>query len=331
MTRVVRFHETGSPDVLKIEDLAIGAPGPGELKVKVEAIGLNRAEAMFRAGAYLEAPTLPARIGYEASATVLALGEGVTGHAVGDAVSVIPAFSMNAYGVYADEAIVPAYGVLKRPPGLSTVECAGVWMAYLTAWGALIEIGGLKAGEAAIITAASSSVGIASIQTANAVGATSIAVTRTRAKAADLKAAGAAHVIVTDEQDLSAEVMRITEGRGARVAFDPVAGPQLMKLAEAAAPGGIIIEYGALSTEATPYPLFLSLLKALSIRGYTLFEFNGNAARLATAEAFILGGIKAGTLKPVIARTFPLSQIADAHRYLESNQQFGKVVVTTDA
>ena len=331
MARVVRFHATGAPEVMQIEQLDVGAPGPGELKVRIEAIGLNRAEAMFRAGAYLEAPVLPARIGYEASATVLALGEGVTGYAVGEAISVIPAFSMNAYGVYADEAIVPAYGLRKRPAGLSPVEAAGVWMAYLTAWGALIEIAGLKAGEAAIITAASSSVGIASIQTANAVGATSIAVTRTRAKVADLKAAGAAHVIVTDEQDLSAEVMRITGGKGARVAFDPVGGPQLMKLAEAAAPGGIIIEYGALSTEATPYPLFLSLLKALTIRGYTLFEFNGSGERLATAEAFILAGLKAGTLKPVIAKTFPLSQIADAHRYLESNQQFGKVVVTTDA
>ncbi len=134
MSRVVRFHQTGSPDVLQIEDLSIGAPGPGEVKVKVEAIGLNRAEAMFRAGAYLEAPTLPARIGYEASAIVLALGEGVTGYTVGEAISVIPAFSMNAYGVYADEAIVPVYGLRKRPAGLRPVDAAGVWMAYLTSW-----------------------------------------------------------------------------------------------------------------------------------------------------------------------------------------------------
>jgi len=330
MSRVVRFHSTGAPDVLQIEQLDVGAPGPGELKVRIEAIGLNRAEAMFRAGAYLEPPQLPARIGYEASAVVLALGAGVTGYAVGEPISVIPAFSMNKYGVYADEAIVPAYGVLKRPKGLNAVESAAVWMAYLTAWGALIEIGQLKAGEAAVITAASSSVGIASIQTANAVGATSIAVTRTRAKAAQLMAAGAAHVIVTDEQDLSAEVMRITNGVGARVAFDPVGGPGLMKLAEAASQNGIILEYGALSTEPTPYPLFLALLKALSVRGYTLFEFNGNADRLALAEKFILDGIAAGKLKPVIAKTFPLSQIAEAQRYMESNQQFGKIVVTTE-
>jgi NADPH:quinone reductase-like Zn-dependent oxidoreductase len=104
MSRVVRFHQTGGPEVLKIEDLEVGVPGPSEIRVRVEAIGLNRAEANFRSETYLDQPRLPARLGYEASGIVEALGNGVQGFKIGDAVSVIPAFSMNDYGVYAEQA-----------------------------------------------------------------------------------------------------------------------------------------------------------------------------------------------------------------------------------
>ncbi len=236
MARVVRFHRTGGPEVLQIEDLEVGDPGPGEVKIRVEAIGLNRAEAMFRSGTYLEEPRLPARLGYEASGVVEVLGPGVAGLKPGDPISVIPAFSLNKYGVYAEEAIVPASAVVKRPAGLRAVEAAAVWMAYPTAYGALISIGEVALGDGVLIPAASSSVGLAAIQIANAVGAVPIATTRTAEKRERIRQAGAAHVIVTNDQDLVAEVMRITQGKGARVIFDPVAGPWIEKLAQAAAP-----------------------------------------------------------------------------------------------
>ena len=328
MTRVVRFHRTGGPEVMQFDDLPVGDPGRGEMRVRVEAIGLNRAEAMFRSGAYLERPRLPARLGYEASATVEALGEGVNGFAPGDAVSVIPAFSMNDYGVYADAAIVPAYGVVQRPNGASPIEAAAVWMAYLTAWGALIDIGKLGQGEAVIIPAASSSVGLAAIQVANSVGAISIATTRMRVKAAALQAAGAAHVIVTSEQDVVAEVNEATGGKGARLAFDPVGGPQVEKLAEAMSSHGILFVYGALAILPTPFPVIAAMQKALTLRGYTLFEYVQDKERLARASAFIEDGLAGGRLKPVIAKAFTLDEIVDAHRYMESNEQFGKIVVT---
>ncbi len=328
MTRVVRFHRTGGPEVMQFDDLPVGNPGRGEMRVRIEAIGLNRAEAMFRSGAYLEPPRLPARLGYEASAIVEALGDGVNGFAPGDSVSVIPAFSMNDYGVYADTAIVPAYGVVKRPNGASAIEAAAVWMAYLTAWGALIDIGKLGQGDAVIIPAASSSVGLAAIQVANSVGAISIATTRTRAKAAALRKAGAAHVIATSEQDLVAEVDRATGGKGARIVFDPVAGPQVEKLAEAMSPHGILFIYGALATAPTPFPVIAAMQKTLTLRGYTLFEFVRDKERLARASAFIEVGLAAGRLKPVVARTFTLDEIIEAHRYMESNEQLGKIVVT---
>ena len=124
MSRVVRFHRLGGPEVLQIEELPDRPLNEGELRVRVEAIGLNRAEQMFRSGAYLEQAALPAHNGYEASAVVLELGPGVSGFAVGEPVSVIPAFSLNAYGVYAEVAVVPAYAVGKRPKGLSAIDAA---------------------------------------------------------------------------------------------------------------------------------------------------------------------------------------------------------------
>lgn len=313
---------------MQIEDVALRTPGAGEMRVRIEAIGLNRAEAMFRSGAYLEQPSFPSSNGYEASAIVAELGPGVTGFKAGDAVSVIPAFSLTKYGVYADEAIVPAYAVYKRPAGLSAVESAAVWMAYLTSYGALVDIAHVAKGDAVIITAASSSVGIAAIQIVNSLGGLAIAATRTRAKAAELKAHGAAHVIVTDEEDLAAEVKRITSGKGARVAFDPAAGPAIVKLAEAASQGGIIIEYGALSPDPTPFPLFPVLAKGLTLRGYTLFEFVPIAEKMQAAAAFIYDGFAKGAFTPVVAKVFKLEEIVEAHRYLESNAQLGKVVVT---
>jgi NADPH:quinone reductase-like Zn-dependent oxidoreductase len=327
MTRTVRFHQIGGPEVLQIETLDVGEPGPGEIRIRVETIGLNRAEGSFRAGRYLETPVLPARIGYEAAGIVEALGNGVQGFVAGDAICVIPAFSLNQYGVYAERAIVPASAVVKRPQGLSAIEAAAIWMPYLTAYGALIDIGRLGKGDAVIIQAASSSVGLAAIQIANSVGAVPIATTRTGAKKTALLEAGAAHVIAAQEQDLAAEVMRITEGRGARIVFDPVAGPGVETLAQAMSPGGTLFVYGNLSGQPTPFPR-LMLKNGLNMRGYLLFELTQDAERLKRAQDFITRGLAAGRFKPVIAKTFAFDEIVDAHRYQESNEQFGKIVVT---
>ena len=328
MARVVRFHETGGPEVLRIEQVEVPPPGKDEVRIRVHALGLNRAEAMFRSGQYIYTPRLPSRLGYEAAGTVEAIGAGVTGVKLGEAVSTVPAFSLNDYGVYGDVATVPAAAVAKHPASLSWVEAAAVWMQYATAYGALIDIAALEAGDTLLIPAASSSVGIAAIQIASMVGATPVALTRGGRKREALLDVGAAEVIATEEQDLVAEVRRITGGKGARVVFDPVGGPTVAKLTAAMARRGILFQYGMLSTEPTPLPLADVLHKSLTIRGYVLFEITNDPRRLERAKQFIIDGLAAGKLKPVIARTFPLDQIVAAHRYLESNQQIGKIVVT---
>jgi NADPH:quinone reductase-like Zn-dependent oxidoreductase len=330
MTTTVRFHEPGGPQVLRLEDVDTGEPGPGELLVRVEAIGLNRAEALFRAGAYIEpVKAFPALLGAEAAGTVEAAGPGVTGFAEGEPVSVVPAFSMNDYGVYAEKAIVPAAAVLRRPEGLDAVGGAAVWMPYLTAYGALVETGGMRAGDTVVLTAASSSVGLAAIQVAVRAGARPIAVTRSPAKKEALLKAGADEVIVTRGHDVAAPVLELTGGRGARFVFDAVAGPGVTDLARAVAPGGTLIEYGALSGEPTPYPGFELGMPALNMRTYTLHETTRDAARLRRAEAFVASGLRSGAFTPAVDRVFGLHEIVEAHRYLEAGAQIGKIVVTT--
>ena len=329
MARTVRFHEIGGPEVMRLEDLETGEPGPGEVRIRVEAIGVNRAEALFRSDNYIEpVKRLPARLGSEAAGVVEAVGPDVTGFEEGQAVSSVPAFSQNDYGVYAERAIVPAAALLHRPGGVDAVSGAAVWMPYLTAYGALVEVGGMRAGDVVALNAASSGVGLAAIHTANRAGATPIAVTRTAAKRERLLKEGAAEVIVSDEEDVTARLLALTGGKGVEYVFDAVAGPGVTGLARAVAPGGTLLLYGALSGQPTPYPGFDLGMPALNVRTYTVLETTKDPGRLRRAEAFVVSGLRTGAFRPVVDRLFPLEDIAGAHRHLESGTRFGKIVVT---
>jgi NADPH:quinone reductase-like Zn-dependent oxidoreductase len=328
MSRVVRIHEHGGPEVLRLEELEVGRPGAGEVRVRIEAIGLNRSEAAFRAGLYPVKPKLPTLMGYEAAGVVEQLGEGVSGFAAGDRVCVLPTYRLGEYGVYAEQAIVPARSLLPVPPALGKIEAASIWMQYLTAL-AIIEVAHATVGDHVIIRAASSSVGLAAIQLANWAGAVPIAATRRATKSQALLAHGARHVIATEESDLVAEVMKITGGKGARIVFDPVGGPYVDTLAQAMAVDGVLFIYGGLSGQPTMHPHWPAAFKNLSIRGWVASTIWNHPERFARAKELILSGLAGGQLKAVIAKTFPLAQIVEAHRYLESNQQLGKIVVTT--
>jgi NADPH:quinone reductase-like Zn-dependent oxidoreductase len=326
--KIVQFHQTGAADVLQIDQLPLPEPAAGEVRLRVKAIGLNRAEVMFRMGRYLVAPTLPSKLGYEASGTVEAIGAGVDSHWLGKTVSTVPAFPADRYGVYGEVAIVPAGALAEYPQKLSYKEGTSIWMQYLTAYGALIAQGNAAQADFVLITAASSSVGLAAIEIVKAEGGISIATTRTSSKKQELLALGADHVIATEEEDLVARVQQITGGKGARIIFDPVAGKSLEQLARAAAQGGIIFEYGALASDPTPYPLFAALSKHLTIKGYTLFEVVSDPEMFAKAKQYVFDHLESGDFKPRVDKTFPLSEIVEAHRYMESNAQIGKIVVT---
>jgi NADPH:quinone reductase-like Zn-dependent oxidoreductase len=328
MSRTIKFAQPGGPEVLEFIEVEAPPPGPREVRIKVKAIGINRADSMWRNDKYVKSPILPAGLGYDAAGVVDAVGNDVTDFTVGDKVSTIPAFSLNKYSTYGEVILAPDHAVVKHPELLSFVEAASVWMMFLTAYGALVFDAQVKAGDFVIIPAASSSVGLAAIQIANYAGATPIAMTRTSEKKQRLHEAGAQHVIATQEQDMLAEVMRITDGNGARVAFEPVGGPDFAKLIAALTFQGIAYIYGALSEDSTLIPVLEMIRKMPTVKGYSIRLVTGDVDRRKAAVEYVTKGLASGALKPVIDRTFKFDEMVEVHRYLENSGQFGKIVVT---
>jgi len=327
MSRVIGFTQYGGPEVLTYTDTDVPAPSDNEVRIQVKAIGLNRAESMWRKGAYVEPVHLPARLGYESAGIVEAVGSKVTHVSVGDRVSTVPSFSLNDYGMYGELVLAPAHAVVGLPDFVSFDQGTAIWNVFITPYGALIENGLLKPGDFVLIPAASSAVGLGTIQIVNCAGATAIAMTRTRVKRDELFKAGAAHVIVTDEQDLVAEVNSITDGRGVNIVFEPVGGANFPKLIDALTPGGTVFIYGALAEDITPLPLLSIIYKQPIIRGYNLFSTTTDAARQKAATDFIFKGLESGQLKTEIAANFAFDDMVAAHRELEKNQHLGKIVV----
>jgi NADPH:quinone reductase-like Zn-dependent oxidoreductase len=327
IAKTVVFQQTGAPEVLKIESLEVPQPGAQEVRIQVKSIGLNRADAMYRQGMYIENPVFPAKLGYEAAGIIEAVGSEVSNVSVGDVVNVVPGFSLHNYSSYGQYILMPAYAVHKYPSILSYNEAASLWTSYSTMYGMLVNSGKLQTGEFVVINAASSSAGLAAIQITNYVGGIPIALTTSPKKKEALLKAGAAHVIVTSEEDIAAEVLKITNHIGAHIILDPVVGAKFSTLLSSVAEHGKVFVYGALSAEPASFPAFDVLMKTSTIRGYSAIEVLGNIEVLLQAITFIDKGVTEGKLKPIIDKVFELDQIVDAHNYLESNQQFGKIVV----
>lgn len=330
MPKVIRFHRVGNPDVLQFDNIEVSVPKANEVQIQVKAIGINRAEVMYRTGQYVIEPEFPAKLGYEAAGVVSAVGTDVSEFSVGDRVSVIPAFSFAEYGMYGEVVNAPAHALVKIPDNINYHDAAATWMMFTTAYGALINMGNLSAGDTVIIGAAASSVGLAAIQIANMVGATSIALTRSLKKEALLQAAGATHVLLSDAPDFVDRVSVITKGKGARIVFDPVGGPNAQNLMRSLSFDGIFYQYGALDPRDISVPVMDILVKHLTIRGYELFEITNNPQKLEEAKTYITRGLASGALRPIIDRVFSFEEIAEAHRYMEAGDQVGKIVVTLD-
>jgi NADPH:quinone reductase-like Zn-dependent oxidoreductase len=261
VSKVVRFHKFGPAEVLRIEDIEIRDPGPNELRIKVAAIGLNFAEVMWRQNEYIETPILPSGLGYEVSGCVEKLGPDVKDFKVGDKIATFPAHNQGLYSSYGELVIMPASSVTRYPERLSEIEAAGYLMAYLTGYFALHTLAKLNSGATVVITAASSSTGMAAMELAKAEGARVIATTRTSRKKAALKEGGADVVIATEEEKLVERVLAETNGEGAEVIYDAVAGKQLATLGKAVKRRGHLILYGFKGgeTEVPVWDLFVAL------------------------------------------------------------------------
>lgn len=340
MSKIVRIHKFGGPEVLQFDEMVFDEPAAGELRLKVSAIGINRSEIMHRVGTFGPDTRLPGVMGSEAAGTVEAVGDGVTDFAVGDRVATIPGFTTlpgfatpmpgHLCASYGEQAFVPADMAVKLLDGMSFVKGAATWMAYGTAWNSMARVADVRSGDYVLLIAATSPVGLAAIQIVKAQGGIPIATTRSRAKVEALKALGVEHVIVTDEQDITTEVARITNGVGCRVIYDPVAGARVEKLVDALSMEGLLLIYGELDHSPARIDPLKGLAKLATIKFTNVFGTFHVPERRAVMVDYIQKGLANGALSPVIDATYPFDEIADAHRHVESNRHIGKVVVTID-
>ena len=336
MGKMVRFHEFGGAEVLKLGQVAVPAPGAGEVRIAVQAIGLNRADALWRENLYIEEATLPAGLGNEAAGVIAAVGTGVQGLRVGDRVAVLPGAHQGRYPTYGDSILFPATHVVRHPGNLSAEQAAGAYMAYLTGYFPMFEMARLQRDQTMLVTGASSGTGIAALQMARAAGIVAIAVTRTAAKRQALRDAGAAHVVVTEDEDVVDCVSELTGGRGVDLVYDGVGGPQFERLGEVVAHRGWYVLYGLSGGAELRYPATAQFRKSWRFHVYKVLEHTGAATMglprdegaLGRALGFIDAGLADGTLQVRIDRAFALDDVVQAHRYLERAGHIGKVVLT---
>jgi NADPH:quinone reductase-like Zn-dependent oxidoreductase len=310
---------------VSVDEIDVAAPGPGEVRITVAAIGLNRADTMAMSGGFGEIP-LPSKFGYEAAGVIESIGGGVSDFAVGDRVAILPGIQLN-HGACGEMIVVPADMLVRSIDGQSDIDAAASWMQYLTAY-AVRAYRPIQPGDAVVITAASSSVGLAAIQIVRADGGVPIAVTRGRAKADALRQHGAQHVIVSDEEDVGARIREITGGQGAALVFDAVGGQGFQALLMSLRIGGLAIIYGGLAGEAESFYGTMLAFHDLTIRGFATNYLVADPKLREEAVAYVRDRLASGEFKPVIDRTFPLADVVDAYRHLQGNQQIGKIVVT---
>lgn len=341
--RVIRFHKTGGPEVLKVEEMLLADPREKEVLVRVGAVGLSRVDALWREGAYFEEPALPSGIGYAAAGVVEAIGAEVTAIKVGDCVSTVPAVSLLDYAAHGEMIRYPEDALFLYPRNLNFNQAAAVNTGLLAAYFALVELSDLQMDQYVVITAASASMGVAAIQVAKRLGAKSIAVTRSELKEEQLIALGTDHVIVAGLSDVQEAILDITGGEGAHVIYDGVAGPGLGELVWATRKFGHVIVYGFLGAmqEVTPLPLGACYLRGLNLHpSYKIFDFTGqprlrippDREALERAKRFLYDGLAGEVLKPKIDRIFTgIEQYAAAHEYLGTNAQTGTIIVSLES
>jgi putative PIG3 family NAD(P)H quinone oxidoreductase len=321
----IEISEFGGPEVLTPVRRPVPQPGPGEILVAVHAAGVNRPDLLQRQGNYPPPPGASDILGLEVAGTVAALGEGVTGWAVGDAVC-----ALLAGGGYAEYAAVPAVQCLPLPQGLSMVEAAALPETLFTCWTNLVDGGHLKAGETVLIHGGASGIGTTGIQLAKALGARVFATAGSAAKCAACLKLGADLAIDYKTQDFVAVIKDATAKRGVDVVLDMVGGDYVRRDIEIMAMGGRHVSIASLGGAEATVPIFKIMQKRLILTGSTLRP-RSPAEKGVIAEALyktIWPAIAAGQLKPAIHATFPLASAAEAHRALEDGDHIGKIVLS---
>ncbi len=320
--KAIQIDQAGGPEVLKLTDVAIGAPGPGQALVRIVAVGVNFVEIYQRIGRY--PAKLPFILGSEASGVVESVGEGVSNVAPGDRVAYT-----HQPGAYAEKSLVQADRLIPLPANLSFEQGAAFPLQGMTAHYLLHEFRKVGPGDVVLIHAAAGGMGLLLVQWAQHMGARVIGTVSTEQKAQIAGESGAHDVILYTQQDFAAETKRLTGGRGADLIIDGVGKTTFPGDLEAAAVRGHIVLYGAASGPADPFPPNSLQPRALTLSGSTLVHFISTRADMMRRAGDVLLGIRDGWLKLRIDRVLPLAQAAEAHRLLEGRQTIGKVLLST--
>ncbi len=338
-TRAWQFNQTGGPEQLELVDHELPPPGPGEALIRFEAIGLNRADLLELAGLYFGPPPSPSFLGQEAVGIITELGLALEGEAlaggyepaVGDRVGLmVGRIDHRGMGTYRTAAIVPQRTLLPVPETLSAAEGAGFWLATLTAVAGL-HVGGLTPetadGRKLLVTAASSGVGVVTLQAARTMGAETLAATTSSGKAEKLGVL-ADHVIVVSNPELMVErVAEITGGTGVDLAFDPVGFDYAPALMQTAAQDGHVVFYGLLSGMEAPLDLRTMIFKDLGVHGFTVHRIQRDPKLLDEVVGITLGLAERGGLRPVIADSYAFEDAPKALEAMARNEHFGKIVL----
>jgi NADPH:quinone reductase-like Zn-dependent oxidoreductase len=328
----------GEPEVLEIREAPDPEPAPGEVRVRVEATGINFADILARMGLYPDAPKLPAVVGYEVSGVVDAVGEGASGFSESDRV-----VCLTRFGGYSDVVCVPSVAARPIPDGLDFEGAASIPVNYLTAWLMLVRLGHVRQGETVLVHACAGGVGLAAVQICRHFGAEVIG-TASPGKHHRLREMGVAHCIDYRSEDFEAEAIRLTDGQGVDIALDAVGGESFKKSYRCLGDLGRLFVFGvsglAPGTKRNVLAALSGMFKMPSFKPIPLMNHNKGvhgvnlghlwhrADELAAMLGEILGLFADGTFKPVVDRTFRFSEAADAHRYIQERKNFGKVVLT---
>ena len=333
---VYRFHEVGGPEKLKLAQETVPAPPARHVRVAIKALSLNNADRLFLLDQYVDTPKLPSRLGYDVCGIVDAVGENVTSFKVGDRVNALPACPVAEYGAFAELSILPEHALMKTPSNLNDIEGASFGVAYFTNYYGLFELASLKPFHTLLLTAATSTTGLAAIGVAKAVGARVIATTRSRKKAKILTDAGADEVIATGEEDIVQRVNAITHGKGVDVCYDCIAGTMAEKIVQCIRPKGQWVVYGLMDTSPAPFPWLIALGKAVEIYPYPVFSFTGhetlgfplNMDMIRRGVEHCQAGFESGKLSITFGKVFDgLEKLPEAIQVLSDGHETGKIAI----
>jgi len=322
MPHAIRIHENGGPEVLKWEEVDVGDPGPGQLKIRQESAGLNFIDVYHRTGLYKQ--DLPFTPGVEGAGIVESVGDGVTSVKKGDSVAYA-----GPLGGYAEERLIDADRVVKLPDGISTQQAAGMMLQGMTAQMLLRAVYPVKKGDAILIQAAAGGDGLIMCQWAAALGATVIGTVSTQEKAELARNHGCAHPIVYTKQDFVAEVNKITAREKLPVVYDSVGRDTFMKSLDCLKLRGLMVSFGNASGPVDPIsPLLLSQKGSLYLTRPTLFHYVATRAELERSAGELFDMVLSGKVKIEVKQRIPLKDAAEAHRQLEARKTTGSTVLT---